>query len=88
MNRPTLHIEVLRRAPKVLLHDHLDGGLRPQTIIELAAEQGYNRLPSTDPGELGAWFRRGASQGSLELYLETKGVLVSTSPKPFNPFRL
>jgi len=71
VNRPPLDIEVLRRAPKVLLHDHLDGGLRPQTIIELAAEQGYGGLPSTDPRELGAWFRRGASQGSLELYLET-----------------
>ena len=71
MNRPGLAIGLIRRAPKVLLHDHLDGGLRPQTIIELAAEQGYRGLPSTDPEELGEWFRRGASQGSLELYLET-----------------
>ena len=62
---------LIRRAPKVLLHDHLDGGLRPHTIIELAAEQGYRGLPSTDPLELGRWFRRGANQGSLELYLET-----------------
>src|SRR5664279_5367499 len=66
-----LSLELIRQAPKVLLHDHLDGGLRPQTIIELAAEQGYGRLPSNDPDELGAWFRRGANQGSLELYLET-----------------
>ncbi|MGH2512044.1 MAG: adenosine deaminase [Candidatus Limnocylindrales bacterium] len=67
----TLDPDLVRRAPKVLLHDHLDGGLRPATIIELAAEQGYDRLPSTDPGELGRWFRRGADQQSLELYLET-----------------
>ncbi len=71
MNTAPLDIDLIRRAPKVLLHDHLDGGLRPQTIIELAAEQGYEGLPSTDPDELGAWFRAGASQGSLELYLET-----------------
>ncbi len=71
MTSATLPLGLIRRAPKVLLHDHLDGGLRPQTIIELAAEQGYQGLPSTDPEELGQWFRRGASQGSLELYLET-----------------
>ncbi len=57
-------------APKVLLHDHLDGGLRPQTIIDLAADQGYDDLPTTDPTELQAWFTRGANRGSLELYLE------------------
>jgi adenosine deaminase len=67
----TLDLAVIRRAPKVLLHDHLDGGLRPKTIIELAAEQGYRGLPTSDPVELGRWFRRGANQGSLELYLET-----------------
>jgi adenosine deaminase len=71
VNESPLDLELLRRAPKVLLHDHLDGGLRPRTIIELAAEQGYAGLPSADPEELGAWFRRGANQGSLELYLET-----------------
>jgi adenosine deaminase len=66
-----LPLDLIRRAPKVLLHDHLDGGLRPRTIIELAARQGYRGLPSTDPDKLGQWFRRGANQGSLELYLET-----------------
>ena len=64
-------LETLRAAPKVLLHDHLDGGLRPATIIELARDQGYRNLPSTDPTALGRWFRRGADQQSLELYLET-----------------
>src|SRR4028119_2086456 len=47
--RPTT--ELIRRAPKVLLHDHLDGGLRPATIVELAAEHGYTGLPTTDPDD-------------------------------------
>jgi adenosine deaminase len=56
--------------PKVLLHDHLDGGLRPATIVELAAAAGHE-LPATDPDELGRWFVEAASSGSLERYLET-----------------
>ncbi|KDN85067.1 adenosine deaminase [Kitasatospora cheerisanensis] len=63
--------EQIVRAPKVLLHDHLDGGLRPETIVELAAECGYRNLPSTDPKALGEWFREAADSGSLERYLET-----------------
>lgn len=62
------------RAPKVLLHDHLDGGLRPQTIIELAAEIGH-QLPSVDGDmnaeSLGTWFQEACDSGSLERYLET-----------------
>ncbi len=58
-------------APKVLLHDHLDGGLRPQTVLELADEQGYRALPASDAGALGAWFTASADSGSLERYLET-----------------
>jgi adenosine deaminase len=61
----------LVRAPKVLLHDHLDGGLRPQTIIELAADCGYDGLPETEAGALGTWFRESADSGSLPRYLET-----------------
>ncbi|WP_432096053.1 adenosine deaminase [Streptomyces sp. bgisy100] len=61
----------IRRAPKVLLHDHLDGGLRPGTIIELARETGYDGLPETEPDKLGVWFREAADSGSLERYLET-----------------
>ncbi|MEU2793052.1 adenosine deaminase [Streptomyces sp. NPDC007100] len=61
----------IRRAPKVLLHDHLDGGLRPATIVELAREAGYDNLPETDPEKLGIWFREAADSGSLERYLET-----------------
>jgi adenosine deaminase len=60
----------IRTLPKVLLHDHLDGGLRPQTVIELAKDVGYKKLPTTDPGELSEWFQRGAKRGSLPLYLE------------------
>jgi adenosine deaminase len=58
-------------APKVLLHDHLDGGLRPATVIELAGQTGYAELPTTDPAALGTWFREAADSGSLERYLET-----------------
>ena len=65
-----LSLELARRAPKVLLHDHLDGGLRPRSVLELAAEVGYRDLPTTDPDELAAWFTRGADRKSLELYLE------------------
>ncbi len=61
----------IRRAPKVLLHDHLDGGLRPSSVAELAAEYGYRRLPTTDVGELATWFNRGAKRNDLVLYLET-----------------
>jgi len=63
--------DILRRAPKSLLHDHLDGGLRPQTIIELAETVGYEGLPAQDADALGAWFRASADSGSLERYLDT-----------------
>ncbi|MEV4461089.1 adenosine deaminase [Microbispora sp. NPDC049633] len=63
-------LEEIRRAPKVLLHDHLDGGLRPGTIVDLARECGHT-LPTYDPGELAVWFRDAADSGSLERYLET-----------------
>ena len=60
----------VRSLPKVSLHDHLDGGLRPATIIELAEAAGH-RLPATDPAALGEWFRESADSGSLPRYLET-----------------
>ncbi len=66
-----LLIDAIRSAPKVLLHDHLDGGLRPQTVVELAREIGYDGLPTTDAGALGEWFLGAAHSGSLERYLET-----------------
>jgi adenosine deaminase len=66
-----LPFETIQKAPKALLHDHLDGGLRPATVIDLASEYGYAGLPTTDVDDLAAWFRRGADRKSLELYLET-----------------
>ncbi len=63
--------DTIRDAPKAMLHDHLDGGLRPATVIDLASEFGYDGLPTTDVEALTAWFRRGADRKSLELYLET-----------------
>ena len=57
--------------PKALLHDHLDGGLRPQTVIDLASEYGYTKLPTTDVDDLAAWFNSGAKRNDLVLYLET-----------------
>src|SRR5215469_11357606 len=55
--------------PKILLHEHLDGGLRPRTIIELARESGYTGLPTDDPEQLAAWFHQGANKGGLPEYL-------------------
>ncbi len=65
-----LSLDEIRDAPKVLLHDHLDGGLRPATVIDLARECGYDQLPSGDVAELTSWLRRGASRGHLNLYLD------------------
>jgi len=61
--------QIIRSAPKVLLHDHLDGGLRPSTVIELANDLKYTKLPTQDPGELGEWFHQGANKGNLVEYL-------------------
>ena len=68
-HRPTA--DEIKRAPKVALHDHLDGGLRPETVLELAGEAGYTGLPEQDPAKLGTWFRDAADSGSLPRYLET-----------------
>jgi adenosine deaminase len=61
---------VFKSLPKVLLHEHLDGVLRPETVIELANGRGYGQLPTENPGELAEWFHQGANQGSLPKYLE------------------
>ena len=81
MPRP-LSIEHIRTAPKVLLHDHLDGGLRPDTIIDLALADGYDSLPTTDAAELRRWFRDAADSGSLERYLETFAHTVAVMQTP------
>jgi adenosine deaminase len=62
--------EFIRTLPKVLLHDHLDGGVRPQTLIDFANDQKYDLLPTKDAGELAKWFQRGAMRGNLPLFLE------------------
>jgi adenosine deaminase len=72
-------VDQIRAAPKVLLHDHLDGGLRPTTVIELAEETGYRDLPACDPIELAKILTAGAHRGHLNLYLDafrhTVGVM-------------
>ena len=72
-------VDQIRAMPKVLLHDHLDGGLRPQTVIDLADEAGYTGLPSRDPAELAQVLAAGANRGHLNLYLDafrhTVGVM-------------
>ncbi len=60
----------VHEAPKVLLHDHLDGGLRPATVVELAADAGHE-LPAEGAEALGRWFAESADSGSLVRYLET-----------------
>ena len=66
-----LTTDLARRMPKVLLHDHLDGGVRPSTVVELAAEYDYTALPTTDVDDLASSFRRGANRRDLGLYLQT-----------------
>ena len=66
----SLDKSTLKALPKVLLHEHLDGSLRPQTIIELAKDAKYTKLPTADPAALADWFYRGAYRGDLAGYLE------------------
>jgi adenosine deaminase len=75
------------KAPKALLHDHLDGGLRPATIVELADGIGHE-LPSSDPDTLGTWFVDAASSGSLERYLETFAHTVAVMQTEESLFRV
>src|SRR5262245_47143743 len=79
MDAMSVTLDQIRHVPKVLLHDHLDGGLRPATIVDLARQTGYRGLPTGDAGELGRWMTGAAERGNLELYLEafqhTVGVM-------------
>ncbi|GAB88357.1 adenosine deaminase [Gordonia rhizosphera] len=77
-----LDLPNLSLAPKVLLHDHLDGGLRPATVLELAHEVGYTELPADDAQSLAHWFRDAADSGSLERYLETFAHTVAVMQTP------
>ena len=80
--------DILSQAPKVVLHDHLDGGLRPETIIELAEENGYPDLPTTNIEELSEWFHRGANRRDLSLYLETFQHTVGVMQTPDACYRV
>ena len=77
-----LTLEMIGHAPKALLHDHLDGGLRPHTVIELAGQAGYDGLPSTNATELTTWFRTAAHSGSLVRYLEPFAHTVAVMQTP------
>ncbi|MDT0550502.1 adenosine deaminase, partial [Streptomyces sp. DSM 41529] len=74
-----LSLDKIQHAPKALLHDHLDGGLRPSTVLDLAGQLGYDDLPATEVDELATFFRTAAHSGSLVRYLEpfahTVGVM-------------
>lgn len=78
-----LNLAMIGQAPKALLHDHLDGGLRPATVLDLAREIGYDALPATSVDALADWFRTSAESGSLERYLEpfTHTVAVMQTPE-------
>ncbi len=70
MCAPAITWELLHSLPKVLLHEHLDGGLRPATVLELARDAGWEELPRGTAGDLGEWFHTGAARGTLGRYLE------------------
>ncbi|CAL9600617.1 Adenosine deaminase [Streptomyces sp. enrichment culture] len=69
-SRPRIDTDTLRRLPKAVLHDHLDGGLRPATVVELAEAVGHT-LPATDPDALAAWYYDAANSGDLVRYIAT-----------------
>jgi len=78
INKEDINIteDIIKKTPKVLLHDHLDGGLRPQTIIDLSNKNKIS-LPENEPQKLAAWFFKGANKGSLTEYLE--GFKITTA---------
>ncbi len=77
-----LTLENIGRAPKALLHDHLDGGLRPSTVIDIAGKVGYDGLPATEETALADWFRNAAHSGSLVRYLEPFAHTVAVMQTP------
>ncbi len=83
-----LTLDKIRHAPKALLHDHLDGGLRPATVLALAEETGYEDLPATDVDGLATWFRTAAHSGSLERYLEPFAHTVGVMQTPEALYRV
>ena len=77
-----LALETITQAPKALLHDHLDGGLRPATVIDIAGQTGYDGLPATEVDELTRWFQTSSHSGSLERYLEPFSHTVAVMQTP------
>ena len=73
--------EQIAQAPKVALHEHLDGGVRPATVAEIADEIGHD-LPVEGGEALGRWFEEASSSGSLERYLETFVHTVAVMQRP------
>jgi adenosine deaminase len=84
----TLTLDMIRQAPKALLHDHLDGGLRPATVLDIAGQVGYDGLPATDVEALAAWFRTASTSGSLERYLEPFSHTVAVMQTPEALYRV
>ncbi|VBA48255.1 adenosine deaminase [Mycobacterium attenuatum] len=83
-----LTLQLIRQAPKALLHDHLDGGLRPQTVLDIAGQIGYDGLPATDIDTLATWFRTRSHSGSLERYLEPFSHTVAVMQTPEALYRV
>jgi adenosine deaminase len=83
-----LDLEQIRKAPKALLHDHLDGGLRPSTVVDIAGQIGYDGLPATEVDELARWFRTRSHSGSLERYLEPFSHTVAVMQTPDSLYRV
>ncbi|WP_204080809.1 adenosine deaminase [Mycobacterium riyadhense] len=77
-----LNLATIKQAPKALLHDHLDGGLRPATVLDIAGQVGYDGLPATDVDALANWFRTRSHSGSLERYLEPFSHTVAVMQTP------
>ena len=84
----TLTREIIASLPKALLHDHLDGGVRPETVLELSDEIGHELPVSGSSDELGAWFRESADSGSLVRYLETFAHTVAVMQTPDHLYRV
>ena len=83
-----MDLNQITKAPKALLHDHLDGGLRPSTVLDIAGQIGYDGLPATDVAELAKWFRTRSHSGSLERYLEPFSHTVAVMQTPDALYRV
>ncbi|SOJ53687.1 Adenosine deaminase [Mycobacterium simulans] len=83
-----LNLQTIKQAPKALLHDHLDGGLRPATVLDIAGQVGYDGLPATDVEALANWFRTRSHSGSLERYLEPFSHTVAVMQTPEALYRV